>query len=83
MSKTRCAKTVPTSVAQRPSAPRQPPREHGDARQLADPAGQDGVCEQPDQNAEKIVWKRGVRRRHRLVDDDRQASAAHEHRERG
>ena len=44
----RCANTEPTSVAVVPLRARQTPAQHGDARELADPAGQHGVREQPD-----------------------------------
>ena len=47
-SKSRCAKTVPTSVALVPRAVRELAPQDGDARELADPAGQDRVAEQAD-----------------------------------
>ena len=59
-SKTRCAKTVPTSVGQRPlPAAVDPPVEDGDARELADPAGQHRVREQADAEGREDEQKLG------------------------
>ena len=60
-SKTRCAKTVPSSVAVAPFLARHPPREHRDAGELAEPARQDGVREQPDAEGGERPVERRVR----------------------
>src|SRR5690348_15138092 len=62
-------------------APRHLPRQHGDPRQLADPAGQQRVCEQADREGRKHEREARLRWLHRRVDHDRPGERAGDHRQ--
>ena len=59
----RCAKTEPTSVAVVPFRPGRRRAEHRDTRELADPAGQHRVREEPDRERREDEREARVRRR--------------------
>ena len=61
------------------SPPRQLPRQHRHARQLADPAGQYSVREQPDRERGEDEREPRPRRRHRLPDHGLPRERADEH----
>ena len=81
MSKTRCANTVPTSAAHAPLRSGIFARQHGDPRQLADPARQQGVREQADGEGREDERHARVRWLHRGADDRVPGERARDHRE--